>query len=196
MEPGPAEITDRRVLRGIRNRESVVSAVIDLIEEGLLTPTAAMISDRAGVSLRSIHNLFDDVDDISRAVADRMFATVAELWRPNPTDGPLDHRVRAFVAQRTALAERSMAVYRASLLTAHGSDDVSERVRFISEFFRGVVEETFAPELRHAPSWKLEAVDSIASLDGWLRLRIGQHLPFDEAGRVLAHSIPVILTAD
>jgi AcrR family transcriptional regulator len=195
MEPATGEIRDRRVLRGVRNRAAVVEAVIELIEEGQLAPTGPQIAERAGVSLRSIHNHFDDLEDVSRAVADRMFTTVAELWRPNPTEGPLDVRVAAFVRQRSTLVERSMAVYRASLLSAPQSAAVAERVAFIAEFFRGVTRETFAIELRRAPTWKLEAVDSLSSIDGWVRLRVNQGLTVRQARSVLAKSIPPILTA-
>jgi AcrR family transcriptional regulator len=195
VHAGTTEITDRRVLRGVRNREAVVDAVIALIEEGDLQPTGAAIAERAGVSLRSIHNLFEDLDDVSRAVAERMFAVVAEIYRPNPTEGPLDVRLKAFVRQRTQLVERSMPVYRASLLVVPSSPAVEERVLFIREFFRGVVRETFAQELRRAPSWKLEAVDSLASIDGWIRLRVNQRLSVRQASRVLSMGIPAILRA-
>jgi AcrR family transcriptional regulator len=195
VHAGTTEITDRRVLRGLRNREAVVEAVIALIEEGDLQPTGAEIAERAGVSLRSIHNLFEDLDDVSRAVADRMFAVVAELFRPNPTEGPLDVRLKAFVRQRSQLVERSMPVYRASLLAAPSSSAVEERITFICEFFRGVTRETFAPELRRAPSWKLEALDSLTSLDGWVRLRVNQRLSFRQAARVFTMAVPAILEA-
>jgi TetR/AcrR family transcriptional regulator of autoinduction and epiphytic fitness len=190
------EVTDRRVLRGMRNREAVVEAVIALIEEGDLNPPAAAIAERAGVSLRSIYHHFTDLDDLSRAVADRMFSSVAELWTPNPTDGPLDPRIKAFVRQRTTLVERSMPMYRASLLAAPNSPPVAERLDFIAEFFRDVAVETFATELRDAPSWKLEAIDSLASLDGWVRLRVNQRLSVRKAGQVLSSAMLAILAAD
>jgi TetR/AcrR family transcriptional regulator, regulator of autoinduction and epiphytic fitness len=190
------EVTDRRVLRGLRNREAVVEAVIALIEEGDLNPPAATIAERAGVSLRSIYHHFTDLDDVSRAVADRMFGRVAELYEPIPTDGPLDVRVKAFVRQRTVLVERSLAMYQASLLAAPNSQPVAERVAFISEFFRDATSQTFAIELEGAPSWKIEAIDSLSSIDGWARLRVNQRLSVRQAARVLAQAVPAILAAD
>lgn len=195
MTAPASEITDRRVLRGLRNREAVVQAVIELIEEGHLAPTAAEIAERAGVSLRSIYHHFTDLEDVSRAVADRMFELVAELWKPLPNQGPLEVRLKAFVRQRTTLVERSMPMYRASLLSAPESASVAERVAFTSEFFRGVAAETFALELQGAPTWKLEALDSLASLDGWVRLRVNQRLSVRQAARVLTNAVPAILTA-
>ena len=44
---------DGRLGRGTRARTAVVDALLDLIEEGDLRPTAPRIAERAGVSLRS-----------------------------------------------------------------------------------------------------------------------------------------------
>ena len=190
------EVTDRRVLRGMRNREAVVEAVIALVEEGDFNPTAATIAERAGVSLRSIHNHFADLDDVSRAVADRMFTMVAELYRPIPTDGPFDLRLKEYVKQRTTLAERSLAMHQASVIAAPTSPAVAQRVAFTSEFFRDLTAQAFAIELRRAPTWKLEALDSLTSLDGWVRLRVNQRLSVGRGRRVLTEAIRGILAAD
>ena len=42
-----APVTDGRVLRGARTRESIVQALLDLLNDGVLTPTAAQIADHA-----------------------------------------------------------------------------------------------------------------------------------------------------
>ena len=190
-----SEITDRRVLRGLRNREAVVEAVISLIEEGDLNPSAAVIAERAGVSLRSIYHHFTDLDDVSRAVADRMFTMVAELYQPIPTDGPFDERLKAYVKQRTTLAERSLAMHQASNLAAPSSEAVATRLAFTNDFFRDLTAQVFAIELRAAAPWKLEALDSLTSLDGWVRLRVNQRLSLRKATAVLKQSIPAILDA-
>ena len=63
MTPGPAQsLDDGRVVRGLRNREALVDAIITLNEEGVLRPSAAEIAERAGVSLRSVYRHFEDID--------------------------------------------------------------------------------------------------------------------------------------
>ncbi|MHB8506820.1 MAG: TetR family transcriptional regulator, partial [Acidimicrobiales bacterium] len=62
--PGAAGSLDGRVLRGRRNRESEVEAFLSLIEEGDERPTARAIAERAGVSLRSVFQHFDELEQI------------------------------------------------------------------------------------------------------------------------------------
>src|SRR3954470_18279608 len=57
----PTETVDGRTARATRTREAVVSAVLDLVNEGNPKPTAREIADRAGVSLRSVYVHFDDL---------------------------------------------------------------------------------------------------------------------------------------
>ncbi len=190
---GPPTTTDRRVLRGQRNRAALVDAVIDLIDDGELTPTAAQIAERAGVALRSIYHHFDDLDGLTRAVADEQLIRLADVLRPIPTDGPFEQRLATFVKQRCELDERSMAVYRASLLAVPRNPAVAERLALTNRFLREELAQTFAAELRGRPAWTLDALDALTSFDGWVRLRHGQRMSVRRAKDLLAGVISTML---
>jgi TetR/AcrR family transcriptional regulator, regulator of autoinduction and epiphytic fitness len=195
MPPDEARTTDRRVLRGQRNREAVVQAMIDLVEEGELTPTAAQVADRAGVALRSIYHYFDDLQGLQEEVLTRYYTSVLDVLTPLPVEGPLDRRTTEFAEHRAVLAERVMPVFRASLLTAAKNPGVTEQLAFSRAFLRAEVQQSFDTELQDAAPWKLEAIDAISSLDGWGRLRITQHLEIGEAQAVLVATIRAVLRA-
>jgi TetR/AcrR family transcriptional regulator of autoinduction and epiphytic fitness len=61
--PAPAT-TDGRVLRGERNREAIVEALLELYQEGDPQPPARAIAERAGVSLRTVFQHFNDMDTL------------------------------------------------------------------------------------------------------------------------------------
>ena len=187
------EGTDYRVVRGQRNRQAVVRALMELIQEGEPVPTAAQIAERAGVAVRSIYHHFADLESLHLALADEHFGSLADLLVPIPTDGPLATRLTAFTGYRSALFERAMPVYRASLLAAVRSPGVAQRIAFGNEFLRAELAQTFAIELRGGPPWKLQALDGLTSFDGWVRLRSSQGLDVDVAQQVLAHAIEAIL---
>lgn len=189
----PPSTTDRRVLRGQRNRQAVVDAVIDLIDEGELSPTATQIAERAGVALRSIYHHFEDLDGLARAVADEQLIRLADVLQPIPTDGPFEQRLSSFVAQRAELDERGMAVYRASLLSAPGNSAVAERLALVNRFLREELAQTFAAELRGRPTWTLDALDALTSFDGWVRLRHAQGMSVRRAKGLLSGVIPTVL---
>jgi TetR/AcrR family transcriptional regulator, regulator of autoinduction and epiphytic fitness len=195
MPPERSEITDKRVLRGRRNRDTVVRALIELISEGELEPTAAQIAERAGLSVRSIYHHFEDLPGLQKAVADEHFRSLVDIAVPVSPDGPLAARLGAFVDQRAAVHERSMPMYRASLLNASRSTAIAASMAFSNEYLRVDLSQTFANELTAEPSWKLDALDAVASIDGWVRLRIAQGLDVDATTQVLARTIDTILSA-
>lgn len=189
------ETTDRRVLRGQRNRAAVVEALISLVEEGDLAPTANQIAERAGLSLRSIYHHFSDLESLQRAVADQYFTDLLEVYSPISTEGTLESRLASFGEHRLALFERTMPVYRSSLLTAVSSPGVADLISFSHDFLRVEVAQAFEPELADGPPWRLDALDQIASIDGWVRLRITQGLTADDAQVVTTNAMRAVLVA-
>lgn len=193
MASEDAAVTDHRVLRGKRNRDAVVRAVVELMEDGELDPTAAQIAARAGVAVRSIYHHFEDLEGLRVAVSDEHFRGIADLLTPLPTGGPLQTRLASFVEHRAALFERAMSVYRASLLTAARSPAVAERLAVGHAFLRAEMAEVFATELQDQPSWKLETLDALTSFDGWVRVRITQGLTVERTQQVLTAAMGALL---
>lgn len=189
------DVTDQRVLRGRRNRAAIVDAVIELVEEGNLSPTADQIAARAGVARRSLYHHFSDLEDLTRAVTEQRLETYIGLLKPIPTAGPFDERREAFVAGRSELAEQLMPVYRASVLVAPNSSLTAEQLAATDEFLRAELQQTFAGEFAAAPPWAIEALDALTSLDGWVRLRVNQRLNVDTARGVLDHALTEVLSA-
>ena len=61
---GPMEAAarqrDGRTVRAERTRQALVDALLGLLDAGVLSPTAAAIAQRAGVSERSLFQHFPD----------------------------------------------------------------------------------------------------------------------------------------
>jgi AcrR family transcriptional regulator len=51
-------------MRGARNRNYIMDAIFELIQEGLVLPTAEQIADRAGVGTRTVFRHFDDMESL------------------------------------------------------------------------------------------------------------------------------------
>ena len=69
--------TDGRVLRGERNRSAIVEALLALLEEGGAKPSAKEIAERAGVSLRSVFQHFDDMEALYAECVRQQYAKIA-----------------------------------------------------------------------------------------------------------------------
>src|SRR3954454_3478414 len=98
-------IADGRVLRGERNREAIVDALLSLYGEGVLRPSTNEVAERAGVSVRSVHNHFADMESLRAEVAQRQWERIAPPLEPVPADLSLERRIAEVVDRRSALFE-------------------------------------------------------------------------------------------
>ena len=64
-----------------------VTALLDLLDEGVIRPTAQQVAERSGVSLRSIFRIFDDVESLNAAACARQVTRVRHLFIDVPAEG-------------------------------------------------------------------------------------------------------------
>jgi TetR/AcrR family transcriptional regulator, regulator of autoinduction and epiphytic fitness len=111
-----AVATDGRVMRGARNREAIIDALLALYRSGVLRPTAQQVAERAGVAPRSVYHHFADMEGLVAEVSARQGREHGHLMEAPAVAGPLEARVAALVARRAELFEAVAPVRCASLL--------------------------------------------------------------------------------
>ena len=188
---------DGRTRRAQRTRDGVVDAVLALIADGDLRPTAPRIAERAGVSLRSVFQHFNDLDALFAAAADRELSNVAADMEFIDPGAPRADRVAAFVAQRAMVLERFTPSRRASLLQeAQSATLVAIRDRLLA-LAREEVEGTFRSELDARRGRDradlLDALDAVTSWQTWEALRAHQQLAVRDAIRVVERTVNALL---
>lgn len=158
---------DGRTARAVRTRDALVDATIALVEEGDLRPTAPRIAERAGVSVRSVFQHFDDLETLFSAVGARMVERLSELVRPVDPDAPLAERIAAFVAQRCRVNEAVSPINRAAILHAPGSDTISHQFQQGHAFSSAHLAEVFATELDAAGDRRAALSDALIVVCSW-----------------------------
>jgi AcrR family transcriptional regulator len=189
-------VLDGRVQRTVRSRAAVVDAILDLLSEGHAQPTAQMVAERSGVSVRSIFRLFDDMASLHRAAASRQADRVRALLVPLPGDGPLAERVAALVANHRNVYETISPVRRVAVQAAATSPPIADELARVAELFRGQVKSTFRAELAGTGPEVLDALDLAASWEAWERLRTVQGLDVDAAAAAVTCTLTALATAD
>jgi len=91
---------DGRTVRAERTRQALVDALLALLYEGQLQPTAERIAARAGVSERSVFQHFADREALYQAVAVQQYERIVPTLDPIDVSLPLPERIEAFAAQR------------------------------------------------------------------------------------------------
>ena len=143
---------DGRTVRAERTRHALVEALLALLNEGRLRPTAAEIAERAGVSERSVFQHFPDREALLEAVAREQYERVMPTIRPVDASLSLAKRIDEFVAQRATLYERASGVRRAALLMEPESDVVAGWLTTVRRAGAAEVERVFRREIEATPA--------------------------------------------
>jgi AcrR family transcriptional regulator len=167
-------VVDGRVRRGARNREAIVDALLACYESGSLRPSVPEVAARAGVSARSVHNHFADVEALRAEVSQRQWQRFASLL--GPVTG-----VDELIDQRAAFYEAVTPVRRAALLSLYDSPTIARNLARLDRVLRRQLEATF-PTLDNDA---LDALDVVTSWDTWNRLRAAQGCSVARARRLV-----------
>jgi AcrR family transcriptional regulator len=155
----PIDGGDGRSLRRKRNRDAVITALIDLIREGDLTPTVSKIADRAAVSHRSVFRYFEDLNDLARTAIEVEFRNAWPLSViPHVGEGPLDGRIDAMVNSAIRTFQRTHLLGIVARSRAIDLDEVDRGLTTIYELRLDQVRRHFAPELDTMEPARAEAI--------------------------------------
>jgi TetR/AcrR family transcriptional regulator, regulator of autoinduction and epiphytic fitness len=188
---------DGRLARSARTRHAVVDALLDLLGQGDLRPTAARIAERAGVSLRIVFHHFDDLEAIYSELADRQAERVKPLTIPMSPATPFVRRVEEFSTQRGRLLETLSPVRRAAVLMEPFRPSLAKRLKHARDLMRNAAIAAFAPELSKLAADEKRAtsaaLDMVTSWVAWEQMRRHQRLSETDARSVMATAIRALL---
>lgn len=192
-ERGAREAVDGRVMRGARNRSYIMDAIFELVQEGVLAPTAEQVAQRAGVGTRTVFRHYDDMESLFAEMQSRLEREVRPLLEGPAIEGPIEERVRQLVARRARIFERIAPFRRAAGVQRVRSplfqETSAELDRELREQLRRVLEHDGA-RLDDDP---LEALDAAGSFETWDRLRRAQRLGRDRAQRAVEQTLLALL---
>lgn len=166
---------DGRRRRSERSRQAIIDAMLQLVEEGVLVPTAQQVSERAGVGIRSVFRHFSDMESLF-ATADVIIREQYQgLFGGGDRAGSLEERLLHAVEQH-GLAYEAIGNH---LLTTKAQlwryPILREQYTRAQRQLRKDLDD-WLPELLSLSSDEREMVDAIASFEHWNRLREHQGL--------------------
>ncbi len=200
-EPQRHRSEPRRRADRERNRQAVVDALLDLISEGNLAPSAEAIAARAGVSRRSIFRYFDDLADLQRAAIQRQLERLGALLTADLEEhAPASERVRAFVQRRLRLYEAGGPAMRVTRMRAPLNPVFAEQLRAARQHFADEVRRVFSPELSPLSEPERQRtvamVDAVASFETCEVLQGSHGLHGEELEATLTAAIARLLGID
>lgn len=144
------EVLDGRKSRTARSRLAICEACLDLVQEGVLQPSADEIAERAGLSRRSVFNHFADLAELYDAVVEVGTLRYAPLLEEISAREPIAQRVDHLVRVRSKFLEATAAFTRALTAQALVGAAADQALRVSKEALRRQhedVERLFGHEL-------------------------------------------------
>src|SRR3954453_16076188 len=186
-QPAESVSGDGRAARSVRTRRAIVDALRALHHAGDLRPTAPRVGERAGVSVRTVWQPFDDLETLLFEAGRRALEIAQSFVTPIDMSLPTAERVDALVQQRARMFEEMAPPWRAARVHAPFSAQIQSNRDTLMQLAREQVGELFAPELAAAsdPQALLDALHIASSWATWESLRADAHLDVDRAKKAL-----------
>lgn len=192
--------TDGRRLRRERGRAAVIEALIELLYEGIISPTGDQISERAGVSTMSVYRYFDGADDLRRAAIASWFDRYPSLLDIDRIGlGDVSDRIGGLVDARLELYETAEPFGRLFRVRAHTHQQARDMLAMLSAGHLKQLREHFAVELSVISSDDaarlIAVISTLTSFESWNLLRVHHGFGHDEIRRTWIVALDGIFAA-
>ncbi len=189
---------DGRTARRQRNIDAALDAVMETLAEGARFPTMEQVSTRSGVSLRSLYRYFASPEELAEATLARTSARARVIAAiENVGEGPLEHRIVAFVAARLRLHEAAGAAQQGTLYNTFEREQARTLLNQSRALMRSQLELQFEPELSHLTDDErmrvVAAADLLTQLESLWYLRTHRELSLDQMEDVLVDGLRRLL---
>jgi len=187
--------TDGRHARGERSRLAIIEACLALIDEGWLAPTAQLISERAGITIRSLFRHFPDMESLFAEANDEVRSRAAGTFTTKERGGSLEERIRdaleryceGYAHRKNLFLMTKGLSWRYPVLKdnyARLQKDLRDNLEFL------------LPEIRRLDNSQQELAHAIASFEMWHRLCEHQKLSRSRTLELLVNELSHLLSAD
>ena len=186
------DVTDGRRLRSRDSKRKIVTAMLELVREGRIAPTAEEVAQRANVGLRTVFRRFKDMEslyaEMSVAISEQVAPIIDEALANDDWIGNLQQlvarRARVYeIVMPYRVAADVLKFQSTALLTHHRQIVSDERKRLLSVLPQTVMDDQAL----------IEALEAILSFDMWNQLRNDQRLSASEASGVVKRIVTSLL---
>ena len=193
-------VIDGRTARRNRNRDAVLDAMIALTTETGEEPAIEAVSERAGVSYRSVYRYFDDRTDLMVSAIKHVMGDGYAIFDVDQLgEGSLDTRITRLVGTLVDAHQVLDPLTRLAVRQRAEDPAVAELYDDVRRYNRRQVEMQFAPELaalepheRHLALAAIGAMFQVETLDYLFR-----HAQLDEesVAKILGRNIKAQLSS-
>jgi len=187
------EAQDGRRKRGDESRRKIVDAMIALVREGQMSPSAAEVAERADVGLRTVFRHFEEMEVLFREIAEVTRARILPTLGKPYAGATWRERLGELVSRRIALYEDIMPLKVAGSVLRFRSpflmQDYNEHLRMERRTLKQVLPDNIVDDRD-----LFRSIEMVTSFQAWRRLRQDQALSLHEATRVIHRLVDGVLS--
>jgi AcrR family transcriptional regulator len=186
--------TDGRLQRSEASRERIVKAMLELVGEGDVSPSAESVAVRAKVGLRTVFRHFENMESLYREINARIVSEVRPIAETPFRSADWKKQLDELIDRRVRIFERIMPFKAAGEVHRHHSEFLAAQAAEFTREQRNVLVRLLPREQR-ADAILVESLDLVFSFEAWRRLRKDQKLSPARARQVLEHLVRALLGA-
>lgn len=177
-------LTDGRRERSRSSRSKIIAAMLDLVGNGDVAPSAARVAEVAGVGLRSVFRHFDDMDELYKEMGDVIEARVMPIILQAPSGATWKEKLIDIAHRRVKVFETILPFRISANLKRFQSPYLMQDYRRMLRLESETVE-AHLPRAVKDDVVATRGLNVILSFQTWRLLRHDQDLPVDDAKAVV-----------
>jgi hypothetical protein len=179
---------DGRLLRSERSRQLIIAAMIELVGEGNLIPTAQQVAERADVGIRSVFRHFDDMDSIFETTNTLMLEVTKPLFVGGDRSGAIEVRIYHATEQLTNGYASAKNFMLSGKIRMWNTPVIKKNYILNQQRIQKELED-WIPEILLLSALDKQSAYALASFDYWLQLREVQGVSNKDCIEIISNQI-------
>jgi AcrR family transcriptional regulator len=183
--------SDGRRRRSEQSRAKIIEAMLSLVREGKVAPTAEEVAARADIGLRSVFRHFSDMELLRQEMVAQIAQSLIKWLTPFEGDDWRD-QLKNLIGRRASAFEEILPFKRAAEIRRYKSSAIGLEFDRLNGLMRTRLKSVLPEEFTNQ-TLLFELLDLALSIDAWQRLREDQNLSVEDARKAFYLLVEAIL---
>jgi len=171
---------DGRRLRSLTSQNIIVDAMMNLIQSGILEPTAQQVADEASLGIRTVFRQAQDKETLFSKMDEKVIATYEKKIKNTKSTGNIAKRIKDLIELEADIFDANLQFYKATVANKWKYRLLQKNYERNQKHMKGLLYK-WLPEINDLKENIQILLTSMNSAGYWVELRENQMLSKQEA---------------
>ena len=171
---------DGRRLRSLTSQNIIVDAMMNLIQSGILEPTAQQVADEASLGIRTVFRQAQDKETLFSKMDEKVIATYEKKIKNTKSTGNIAKRIKDLIELEADIFDANLQFYKATVANKWKYRLLQKNYERNQKHMKGLLYK-WLPEINDLKENVQILLTSMNSAGYWVELRENQMLSKQEA---------------